>query len=84
MQREKYDYESALEVSESNIKRMLDDNRSLQDKLKMLFETNQNLYAEIAIYRKLLDAEEGRPMNNAVPVKPYISGIVCLKYMLCI
>jgi len=32
----------------------------LQEKLKVLFETNQTLYAEIAIYRKLLDGEEGR------------------------
>lgn len=44
---------------------MLDDNKGLQEKLKVLFETNQSLYAEIAIYRKLLDAEEGRPIGSS-------------------
>uniref|UniRef100_A0A915KSP0 Intermediate filament protein n=1 Tax=Romanomermis culicivorax TaxID=13658 RepID=A0A915KSP0_ROMCU len=58
LQREKYEYESALSISETHIKKMLVENRNLQEKLKALYDTNQNLYAEIAIYRKLLDTEE--------------------------
>lgn len=64
LQRERYDYESTLTVTETHMKKMLDDNRALQEKLKILFETNQSLYAEIAIYRKLLDAEEGHATGS--------------------
>lgn len=57
---EKRQYESSLTYTESRIKEIMTENRSLQEKLKALYETNQTLYAEIAIYRKLLDGEEGR------------------------
>jgi intermediate filament protein if len=57
---EKRTYESSLSYTEVRIKEMTSENRSLQEKLKLLFETNQMLYAEISIYRKLLDGEEGR------------------------
>jgi len=57
---EKRQYESSLTYTETRIKEIMSENRSLQEKLRALFETNQTLYAEIAIYRKLLDGEEGR------------------------
>jgi len=60
LEAEKRQYESSLTYTETRIKEIMTENRSLQEKLKALFETNQTLYAEIAIYRKLLDGEEGR------------------------
>jgi intermediate filament protein if len=57
---EKRRYEFTLTQTETRIQTIMSENRSLQEKLKALFETNQTLYAEIAIYRKLLDGEEGR------------------------
>jgi len=60
LESEKSRYESILSQTETRIQSMLTENRSLQEKLKVLFETNQTLFAEIAIYRKLLDGEEGR------------------------
>jgi len=60
LEAEKRQYESSLSYTEIRIKEIMTENRSLQEKLKALFETNQTLYAEIAIYRKLLDGEEGR------------------------
>jgi intermediate filament protein if len=57
---EKRRFEHSLSDFQLRITTITSENRSLQEKLKALFETNQTLYAEIAIYRKLLDGEEGR------------------------
>lgn len=64
LEAEKRRYEYTLTQTETRIQTILTENRSLQEKLKVLFETNQTLYAEIAIYRKLLDGEEGRHTHS--------------------
>jgi len=63
---EKRQYELVLQQSEFRIQSILVENHSLQEKLKVLFETNQTLFAEIAIYRKLLDGEDGRSHQHGV------------------
>jgi len=78
---EKRRYEHSLSDFQLRITTITSENRSLQEKLKALFETNQTLYAEIAIYRKLLDGEEGRYSTRIqeTVVKPASESVHVLK-----
>jgi len=59
-------YDSQLGEVRNHCQRISEENRSLQLKLKALYETNLSLYAEIAIYRKLLDCEEGHSFSTHI------------------
>jgi len=63
---DKRSYELQLIRIQEKYQGITDENHSLQLKLKALFDTNQTLYAEIAIYRKLLDGEEGRSYSTKI------------------
>lgn len=60
-------YESILLYSEERIRKHTGHNLSLKEKLDVLFQTNQNLQAEIEVYRKLMDGE-GVLRNQMVKV----------------
>lgn len=53
-------YEQALNDRDSQIRKMRDECQSLMMELQSLLDTKRTLDAEIAIYRKMLEGEEGR------------------------
>ncbi|CAJ0593656.1 unnamed protein product [Cylicocyclus nassatus] len=53
-------YESALNERDTQIRKMREECQGLMVELQMLLDTKQNLDAEIAIYRKMLEGEEDR------------------------
>jgi len=57
MKNEEVRYQSTLHYSEEEIRRITEEDRRLKEKLRVVFQTNQNLRSEIEVYRKLLDGE---------------------------
>jgi len=76
---DKRNYEVQLIRIQEKYQGITNENHSLQLKLKALFDTNQALYAEIAIYRKLLDGEEGRYSTRIQEVVKPVESVHVLK-----
>ncbi|CAJ0583871.1 unnamed protein product, partial [Mesorhabditis spiculigera] len=54
-------YEAALNDKDAQIRKMREECQALMVELQMLLDTKQTLDAEIAIYRKMLEGEDGGP-----------------------
>jgi intermediate filament protein if len=68
LENDKLRYQSVLSQSEEEVVRVTSKTRTLKERLQILFQSNQNLRAEIEVYRKLLDGD-GVSRNSMVKIR---------------